>query len=137
MSDPSKEKRNGNGKLGFDPEFSPGARNAVRVCLRIAPQEKVTIITDRASREIAASLVHEVAAVGAPHCTWVLEEIASRPLLGMPQVILDDLASSQVSLFIGAQFQAQPIDDVLRNDVLERDDVARGGIDSVAPDDVA
>ena len=51
--------------LSFDPELTPGARNAVRVCLRIQPAEKVTIITDKVSREIAASL----ARVGCDHLT--------------------------------------------------------------------
>ena len=33
----------------FDPEFVLGARNAIRSCLRIQPDEKVTLITDSAS----------------------------------------------------------------------------------------
>jgi aminopeptidase len=103
LSDPLSESRTGNGNLSalkFDPEFSPGARNAVRVCLRIQPQEKVTLITDRATQEIAASLLREVAAIGAPCRAWILEEIESRPLRHMPRVILDDLESSNVSLFV-------------------------------------
>ena len=28
--------------ISFDPELSQGARNAVRTCLRIQPEEKVT-----------------------------------------------------------------------------------------------
>ena len=50
--------------LPFDPELTPGARNAVNVCLRIQPSEKVTVITDEATREIAASLVHELETSG-------------------------------------------------------------------------
>ncbi len=85
--------------LTFDPELTPGARNAVNVCLRIQPGEKVTVITDEATREIAASLVHEIEAVGAPHRVWILEELAVRPLIDLPQEIADDLESSQVSIF--------------------------------------
>jgi leucyl aminopeptidase (aminopeptidase T) len=85
--------------IPLDPEYAPGARNAVRVCLRITPQEKVTVITDRATAEIAASLAHEVEAAGAPMAAWVLEDLAARPLSEMPREILDDLDSSQVSLF--------------------------------------
>jgi leucyl aminopeptidase (aminopeptidase T) len=91
---------NNNGTRKFDPEYSPGARNAVRICLRIEPHEKVTLITDQATREIADSLIHEVEAVGAPYRVWVLEELESRPLRAMPQAILDDLDSSNVSLFV-------------------------------------
>jgi len=83
----------------FDPEFTPGARNAVRVCLRIRPEEKVTVITDRATAEIARSIAQEVAAVGASHRFWTLEDEAERPLRHMPQPVLDDLETSQVSIF--------------------------------------
>ena len=49
--------------IDFDPEYSIGARNAVRVCLNIQPSEKVTVITDAVTREIAASVVHEIEVV--------------------------------------------------------------------------
>ncbi|HEY6393203.1 MAG TPA: aminopeptidase [Bryobacteraceae bacterium] len=91
-----------NGKLSavaFDPELTPGARNAVNVCLRIQPSEKVTVITDRACSEIAASLVHELDILGAPYRVFVLEEIATRPMADMPQPILDDMESSDVSIY--------------------------------------
>jgi leucyl aminopeptidase (aminopeptidase T) len=91
-----------NGNLsaaGFDPELTPGARNAVRVCLRIEPSEKVTVITDEACREIAASLVREVEEVGASYRAFVLEEITTRPMSDMPQVILDDMETSAVSIY--------------------------------------
>ncbi len=86
-------------KIPFDPEFSQGARNAVNVCLRIQPQEKVTLITDRACLEIAASLAAELDTLGAPYNTFVLEELAPRPLVDMPQPVLDDMETSQVSIF--------------------------------------
>ncbi len=85
--------------MPFDPELSEGARNAVRVCLRIQPTEKVTVITDLASAEIAAALVKEIEAVGAPYHAFVLEDLAPRPLTTKPQPILDDLETSQVSIF--------------------------------------
>jgi aminopeptidase len=85
--------------LSFDPELTPGARNAVNVCLRIQPSEKVTVITDDATREIAASLVRELETVGAPYQAWILEELAPRPLDDLPREIVDDLESSQVSIF--------------------------------------
>src|SRR5258708_34568498 len=85
--------------LPFDPEYTPGARNAVNVCLRIQPSEKVTIITDEVTREIAASSVQEVERVGAPYHAWVLEELAPRPLTDLPAEIVADLETSQVSIF--------------------------------------
>ena len=83
----------------FDPEYIPGARNAVRVCLRIHPEEKVTLITDRETQEIARSIASEVTAVGSPHRMWTLEDEAERPLIHMPQAVLDDLETSHVSVF--------------------------------------
>jgi leucyl aminopeptidase (aminopeptidase T) len=85
--------------IPFDPELTPGARNAVQVCLRIQPEEKVTVITDEVSREIAASIVHEIEAVGAPYQEWVLEELAQRPLIDLPREILEDMETSAVSVF--------------------------------------
>jgi leucyl aminopeptidase (aminopeptidase T) len=83
----------------FDPELTPGARNAIRVCLRVQPHEKVTLIADNDSREIAASLAAELRDLGAPFRAWLLEEHTARPMRAMPQPILDDLASSQVSIY--------------------------------------
>jgi leucyl aminopeptidase (aminopeptidase T) len=91
--------------MAFDPEMTPGARNAVNVCLRIQPSEKVTVITDQACREIAASMVHELDQLGAPYHVFVLEEITVRPMLDMPAVILQDMESSDVSIYA---VQAQP-----------------------------
>ena len=92
----------------FDPELSPGAYNAVNTCLRIQPSEKVTVITDEATREIAASLVHELEILGAPYRAWVLEELAPRPLTDLPREIVDDLETSQVSIF-AVQAQANEL----------------------------
>ncbi len=83
----------------FDPALSAGARNATRVCLRLQPQEHVTIIADRVGLEIAAALVDQVEQIGAPYRVSVLEELASRPLEHMPARILADLENSQVSIF--------------------------------------
>jgi leucyl aminopeptidase (aminopeptidase T) len=83
----------------FDPELTPGARNAIRVCLNVQPHERVTVVTDRACEEIAASLVAEVAAVGAPCRAFVLEVEAPRPLTDLPASIAADMELSQVSIF--------------------------------------
>jgi aminopeptidase len=85
--------------IKFDPEYAPGARNAVRVCLRVEPEEKVTVITDRASLEIAASIAAELETVGAGYRAFVLEDLAPRPLKDMPKAVLNDLESSDVSIY--------------------------------------
>jgi len=86
-------------KIAFDAEFTPGARNAVNVCLRIQPHEKVCVITDHASLEIASAIVDELENLGAPYHAWILEELAPRPLKNLPHEILEDLENSQVSIF--------------------------------------
>lgn len=83
----------------FPAEFSEGARNAVVTCLRIRPEEKVTLITDRFTLPIAVSLAHELERLGCPWNGFILEEIASRPLPSMPQAVLADMETSQVSIF--------------------------------------
>ncbi|MFN7992049.1 MAG: aminopeptidase [Bryobacteraceae bacterium] len=89
----------------IEPDLVEGARNAVHVCLRVQPDEKVTLITDEASLGIAAALASEIAHAGAPYKAWALEEVARRPLTDMPQEVLADLETSQVSIFAA---QAQP-----------------------------
>jgi leucyl aminopeptidase (aminopeptidase T) len=83
----------------FPAEFEQGAHNAVTTCLRIQPEEKVTLITDRSCLTIGAAIARELEDLG---CTWnsyVLEECAARPLTGMPADVLEDMESSQVSIF--------------------------------------
>src|SRR5579864_7383133 len=86
-------------KVPFDAEFTPGARNAVNVCLRVQAHEQVCVITDKATLEIASSIVSELEKLGAPHHAWILEDLAARPLKDLPHEILDDLEISQVSIF--------------------------------------
>jgi len=70
--------------LPFDPELTPGARNAVNVCLRIQAGEKVTVVTDEATGEIAASLIHELENVG--HIPGVGSGRTGAPAAGRPTV---------------------------------------------------
>jgi len=86
-------------RTAFDPELSPGAHNAVYTCLRIQPSEKVTLITDNACRDIAASIAHELAQLGSPFKAFVLEDLAPRPLTQLPPEIGADMETSDVSIF--------------------------------------
>ena len=83
----------------FPVEFAAGARSAVETCLRIQPEEKVTLITDQATAAIAGSLAAELTAKG---CRWdgfILEELAPRPLVDMPDAVLQDMETSDISIF--------------------------------------
>lgn len=91
--------------VAFPEEFRQGARSAVTTCLRIQPTEKVTLITDESCKTIAASLAAELETLGCAWNAFVLEEVAPRPLVGMPREVLGDMESSQVSIFA---VQVQP-----------------------------
>jgi len=86
-------------RVPYPPEFSAGARNAVATCLRIQPSERVTLITDEATLQIAASLATQLESIGCDWNAFVLEAEAPRPLTAMPAAILEDMESSQVSIF--------------------------------------
>jgi aminopeptidase len=83
----------------FPAEFSVGAHSAVETCLRVQPNEKVTLITDQQTAAIAGSLAAELLAKG---CRWdgfILEDLAQRPLTDMPDAVLLDMETSDISIF--------------------------------------
>src|SRR5579862_8741655 len=85
--------------LDYPAEFTLGARSAVTTCLRIAPDEKVTLITDRVTEPIAAAITAQLAERGCPFNAFILEDLAPRPLTDMPAAVLEDMETSQVSIF--------------------------------------
>src|SRR5215203_1448678 len=107
-------------------ELAPGARNAIHTCLRLQPEERVTIITDLETREIADALVREIESVGAEHRTFVLEDHAPRPLAYMPKEILDDLELSQVSIFAAQAHQGELPSRIAMTSVINRRRIRHG-----------
>jgi hypothetical protein len=83
----------------FPPAYSAGARNAVSTCLCIRPAEKVTLITDDACLQVAASLAAEFEHIGCEWNAFVLDALAPRPLTAMPALVLDDMETSHASIF--------------------------------------
>jgi aminopeptidase len=110
----------------LDAELAPGARNAIRICLQLKPDERITIITDEATREIAAALQAEVEDVGSDHAVFVLENYSSRPMTAMPQSILDDLAQSQVSIFCAQSQRGELVARMQMSDVVNRERIRHG-----------
>src|ERR1044072_3867534 len=98
----------------IDAELAPGARNALRVWLQLKPEERITISTDEATRDIAAAWQAEVEEIGSEHAVFVLKNYDSRPMTRMPRRILDDLATSRVSIFAA---QSQPGELAMRRDM--------------------
>src|ERR1700742_1519188 len=66
--------------IAYPAEFAQGAQSAVTTCLRIEPAEKVTLITDRATEQIAASIGEQLEARGCAWNAFLLEDLAPRPL---------------------------------------------------------
>ncbi|MGB6191347.1 MAG: aminopeptidase [Terracidiphilus sp.] len=91
--------------LPYPAEFTPGARSAVTTCLRIDSAEKVTLITDRATETIGAALAAQLSERGCRWSAFILEDLAQRPLGDMPAPVLEDMETSQVSIFA---VQVQP-----------------------------
>jgi aminopeptidase len=85
--------------ISFDPRYAHAAENAIRVCLNVQPNEHVTLITDEETKEIAASLYHEVKKITQSVNTFVVEDFAKRPLTHMPNEILEDLGHADVSIY--------------------------------------
>jgi leucyl aminopeptidase (aminopeptidase T) len=82
----------------FSPELAPGAHNAIEVCLAIQPRERVALLADEASREVAASLAAALEDVGAPAESILIEQIAPRPLTRAPREILDALERADAGI---------------------------------------
>ncbi|HXW90486.1 MAG TPA: aminopeptidase [Terriglobales bacterium] len=119
--------------LAFDPELTPGARNAVEVCLAIRPREKVTLITDQATREIGASIVAELRRAGAIYGAWLLEDLAPRPLVEFPAEIAADLETSQVSIF-AVQAQANELPSRMQmTDIVNRNKIRHAHMVNINP----
>ena len=112
--------------VDIDPELTPGARNAIRICLRLKPEERITIITEEATLDIAAALQAEVEELGAEHAVFILEHYATRPLKAMPQIILDDLAQSQVSIFCAASQRGELGSRMQMSDVVNKKRIRHG-----------
>lgn len=85
----------------YSRDLVPGARNAVRTCLRIRPREHVTLITDVETEEIAASLADQVREVGAPVEAHVMEDYGPRPMLTLPEPVRAALERTDVSIYAG------------------------------------
>jgi leucyl aminopeptidase (aminopeptidase T) len=82
-------------------DLVPGARNAVRTCLRIQPGERVTLVTDLETEEVAASLAGQAREAGADLDVHVMEDYGPRPMLELPAPIAESLERADVSIYAG------------------------------------
>src|SRR5207344_3213200 len=91
----------------FSPELAPGAHNAIDVCLAIQPHERVALIADEPSREVAASLASALDAVGAPTESLLIEQLAPRPLTGAPREVLQALERADAGILCVQPLQGE------------------------------
>jgi leucyl aminopeptidase (aminopeptidase T) len=91
----------------FSPDLAPGAHNAIEVCLAVQPRERVALIADEASREVAASLAAALDAAGAPADCLLLEPLAPRPLTAAPREVLDALAHADAGILCVQPLQGE------------------------------
>ncbi len=80
------------------PELLPGAHNAVDTCLAIQPGERVALIADTASTEVAASLEEALAARGAVAECLRIESVAPRPMIVAPPEALAALEEADAGI---------------------------------------
>jgi aminopeptidase len=86
-------------RVPFPQEYTEGARNAVAACLKVQPTEKVTLITDDSCLQVAASIAAELERTGCRWNSFILEAEGSRPLTSMPVSVLQDMETSDASIF--------------------------------------
>ena len=79
-------------------DLLPGAHNAVNTCLAIRPGERVALIADEASREVAAALEQAVTDAGAAPDCLLIEAVAPRPMTFAPPELLAVLARADAGI---------------------------------------
>ena len=84
-------------------DFALGARNAVRACLNIGSEDRVAVVRDRASAEIADAIEEEARTTGAEVRSWTMEDFVERPAREFPRLIGEEIVKLQptASYFIG------------------------------------
>jgi leucyl aminopeptidase (aminopeptidase T) len=91
--------------LSYDPLLEEGARNAVRTCLGVQPDERAVLVADRGSLEIASALAAQLSRAASEFQALILEDIVTRPVRHLPIEMEKALEWADVSLFTAS---AQP-----------------------------
>jgi aminopeptidase len=82
------------------PDLVQGARNAVETCLAVTRVDRVVLVADEPSLEIASAIFAELLATRAEVSCFVLEAHGDRPIGTVPPPILRALEKATVSLVI-------------------------------------
>src|SRR4029078_5094401 len=79
-------------------DLVPGAHNAVDTCLGIRRGERVALVADQASREVAASLERPLDSAGAAARCLLIESVAQRPITSPPAEVLEAFAHADAGI---------------------------------------
>jgi len=82
----------------YPDELCPGAHNAVDVCLDIQPGERVALIADIASRDVAASIEQALVERDAEMLPVLIESVSARPMLTAPPEIVSALEQADAGI---------------------------------------
>ena len=118
----------------FSPELAPGARNAIQVCLAVQPRERVALIADEASREVAASLAAALDEAGARTESLLIEQIASRPLTAAPPQVLQALEEADAGILCIHPLQGELASRMAIVAIVERRQMRYAHMVGVTPD---
>lgn len=83
---------------GYSEALVEGAHNAVDVCLAIQPGERVALIADEESAEVAASLAAALEDAEARPDKLLIERFAHRPLTEAPREVVDALERADAGI---------------------------------------
>jgi leucyl aminopeptidase (aminopeptidase T) len=117
----------------FSPELAAGAHNAIDVCLAVRPGERVALVADEASREVAASLAAALDDAGANTERLLIEQIAPRPMIGAPRPVLEALERADAGILCVQPLQGELGSRMQIVDVVERRQIRYAHMVGVTP----
>src|SRR5574340_855464 len=79
--------------MELDAELLAGARNAVHICMNVSASDRVFILTDDETLDVAEALVQEARALGAEVACHRIEEFGPRPMAAFPEALAQELAA--------------------------------------------
>ena len=114
-------------------ELAPGARNAVRTCLRVEADERVALLTDIETEEIAASLADQVRQVGAALEIHVMEDYGSRPMTSLPRAIRDAFERSDITIYAAQPQTGELAARIEMTEIVNRRKIRHAHMVSISP----
>jgi leucyl aminopeptidase (aminopeptidase T) len=114
-------------------ELTPGARNAIRTCLQIEPNERVALLTDVETEEIAASLADQVRQIGASLEVHVMEDYGSRPMTTLPRPVRDSFERSDITIYAAQPKTGELATRIEMTEIVNRRKIRHAHMVSISP----